>query len=209
MNIKKVAIILGDHKLFVDSFEALLEDMKEFHSILTFSSVEEIMASFHLYEKREIFLFIDYYVATKVTMALISEIRKINSTTKVIFVTDATSSTALNSIFKYLPNGIISKFSDISTITNCYNRILQNRVYLDDYILEFINKESKTVNFTDREIEVLRYFSQGLSVIETAKKINLSPHTIVAHRRKMMTKANCNSITQLLKYAKENDLLDK
>ncbi len=35
----------------------------------------------------------------------------------------------------------------------------------------------------------------------------LSPHRVVAHRRKMMAKAECQTIGQVLKYAREHNLI--
>ncbi|WP_376749015.1 LuxR C-terminal-related transcriptional regulator [Sphingobacterium siyangense] len=49
--------------------------------------------------------------------------------------------------------------------------------------------------------------SEGYSVAETASRTFLSPHTVVTHRRKMMAKAECQTIGQMLKYAREHNLI--
>ncbi|MGE8423707.1 MAG: helix-turn-helix transcriptional regulator, partial [Sphingobacterium siyangense] len=91
---------------------------------------------------------------------------------------------------------------------SCVYTIKQGLEYIDPYFTELIAEQNRGLTqFTPREIELLKYFAQGVTIAETAKKTFLSPHTIVAHRRKMMAKVNCKSITQMLNFAKENELI--
>jgi len=51
---------------------------------------------------------------------------------------------------------------------------------------------------TQREHEVLRALSKGLSNKEIARQLNLSPKTIDSHRTNLLRKMNVNSTAALL-----------
>ncbi|UZJ66454.1 helix-turn-helix transcriptional regulator [Sphingobacterium sp. KU25419] len=93
-------------------------------------------------------------------------------------------------------------------ISSCLTAIDSQLIYLDDYIQKFLGAQGSIANiFTPREIELLKYFADGESISKTAERTFLSPHTIIAHRRKMMAKAHCNSIGQLIKFARDHELI--
>lgn len=55
--------------------------------------------------------------------------------------------------------------------------------------------------FTKREKELLSYFCKGKNRSEIAAILNISKHTVDTHRRKMLAKTKCNSITGLISKA--------
>jgi len=57
----------------------------------------------------------------------------------------------------------------------------------------------KEATFTKREIEILKFISEGLSNIELAEKLNISPFTVKEHRKNILKKANCKNTNQLIK----------
>ena len=60
---------------------------------------------------------------------------------------------------------------------------------------------------TQRENEILQHIAHGATIEETAKKLFLSKHTVVAHRRNIMAKLEVNSVTVLLKKAMDLGLI--
>jgi DNA-binding CsgD family transcriptional regulator len=69
----------------------------------------------------------------------------------------------------------------------------------------FLNKEDSL--FTRREKELLKWIAEGLTSKEIADKLFISEHTVIAHRRNMMTKSNSGNITELVSFAIKNQLL--
>ena len=53
----------------------------------------------------------------------------------------------------------------------------------------------------ERERQVLRWISEGLSTPEIARKMNLSEHTVHTHRQHIMDKLDRHSVAALTKYA--------
>ncbi|MBW3523498.1 MULTISPECIES: response regulator transcription factor [unclassified Chryseobacterium] len=60
---------------------------------------------------------------------------------------------------------------------------------------------------TYKEFDVFRYYLQGLTIPEIAKKTYLSSDTVKWHRRKLFEKLDVSNITEALAYAVTNDLI--
>jgi DNA-binding CsgD family transcriptional regulator len=58
------------------------------------------------------------------------------------------------------------------------------------------NHEEYT-SFSNREIEIIKFISQGLQNKEIAKTLFISEHTIKTHRRNIYKKAGCRNATEL------------
>ena len=69
------------------------------------------------------------------------------------------------------------------------------------------DKEINFKNISEKELEVLKYMSKGLSSKQIASKLNKSIHTINNQRKNMMHKANTDNLFQLLTFAIKNDFI--
>lgn len=69
------------------------------------------------------------------------------------------------------------------------------------------NSVTLDISFTDRELEILQYFSDGLTVKEIADKIFRSVKTIEAHRSKLLEKTDSKNTINLVLYAIRNKLV--
>lgn len=207
MHTLRNAVIVDDHKLFADSFSLLLEKFDIFDLIHCFSNREEFINFLMGFGTQEIYVLLDYYLHEGNGLPLLSDIRRINKAAKIIFVTSAVSPMVIKTLQHARPNGIISKSGDLDSIKNCIKQISKNEYYLDPKLKDILLSHNQTVVFTSREVELLTFFSNGMNVSQVAEKMHLSTHTIISHRRNMMSKANCTSITQLLKYVNDHEII--
>lgn len=204
-----IAAIFDDHSLFADSFSALIERLDLFRTVHTFNSEKEFTRFLVQNSQTPVYLFLDYYLKDRNALPLINEIRRLNRHTRVIIVSSVANPIVVANILAYGPNGFISKSSGFNTILECLSVLSRGEQYVCPVIKEFADFKSQPnkIPFTARELEILQYFAKGLSIADTAEETHLSKHTIVAHRRKMMTKAQVNSITELLAYARDKELI--
>jgi len=206
-----VAVVYDDHLLFAESFCAVLERLNLFKSAHLFVSDDH--SYLHFLVKHfdvPIYLFLDYYLPQKNALVIINETRRINKKARIIVVSSVSTPSIINHILTYNPNGFLSKSCGVDVVIACVQTIAQGKTYICPQIKEVMETKllpENEIPFTARELEMLHYFAQGLSIIETANRTHLSKHTIVAHRRKMMTKAGVNSITELLAYARKKELI--
>lgn len=204
-----IAIVFDDHQLFSYSFSVIIERLGLFQSVKTFSVEKELMNFLITNNKSNNYIFLDYYIQDKTSILMLNEIKRINKLSKIIMCSSVHSPAIIENILTYEPAGFISKSSDINILMECIKTVERGEQYLCPHTLESLSEYEKIekITFTAREIDILGYFSKGLSIAETAEKTFLSKHTVVSHRRNMMAKVRCKSITELLAYARKNDLI--
>lgn len=206
----RIAVVFDDHKLFADSFSTWLERMGEFYFVYTFSIKEELIKFFFEKRNKIIYLFTDYYLTTGNSMSTLMDIKRLSPSTKIIFLSSLTNPLLIKKIMEIKPKAFLSKTMGMDDITSCLKKIDGGGLYISPFIEAILSSDTtaSSIPFSIRELEVLEYFAKGISVVKTAEILNLSKHTIVAHRRKMMAKANCHTLIELLSYAKSVNLID-
>ncbi|SDN10182.1 response regulator transcription factor [Siphonobacter aquaeclarae] len=207
---KGIAVILDDHSLFAESFSVFLEKTGIFKSVFVFTDDSKANSFLlRLSGNMHVFVFLDYYLKEKTGLPLISEFKRIYKPLSLIIISSMTNPMLIEHVMIHPIDGFLGKSSEASEIIQCIKMICQQGRYVSPRIEEMRLERNQpgTIPFTDREIEILGYFAEGLSVIRTAEKMNLSSHTIVSHRRRMMAKAKVKSITELLWFARKLDLI--
>lgn len=206
---KPVAIILDDHKIFGDSFLMALDKLNLFKSVNAFYNEKDFLYFVRSYQNESLFLFVDYYLKDRNSLEIISTVKKLGREIKIIVISSLTNPQLAKTILDYEPDGFISKSSPVDTITECVYAISNRKSYICPEIKTIIRsfEEFKQIPFTKKELYLLNYFAQGLSIDQTAEKVILSRHTIIAHRRKMMEKTNTRSISELLAYCRQLDII--
>lgn len=201
------AVVLDNHQLFADSFALLLQHEGIADIAQGFSNIDDFYRFFRIFGRMEIYVFLDYYFSSANGLAIMVEAKRINNKAKFIFVSSLIAPSVIRGIKQYHPHGILSKYCDASMLTTCFDMVKIGKQFVAPELEALLSGTDADELFTPRELELLVYFNAGFSIAETANKTFLSPHTVVAHRRKMMLKAKCNSIGQLLTYARSLALI--
>ncbi|WP_166333122.1 response regulator transcription factor [Sphingobacterium chungjuense] len=205
--LRRKAFVLDDHQLFADSFTLLLERYMHFENVQSFSKAEDLIAHMTEFGTKEVYVFLDYYLYNDNGLQVFSEIKRLNKKAYIIFITSAVSTSVIRNLILAKPHGILSKSSDVPTMIQVTNDVVKGEISIDKNLQDILDTFDQVPAFTPRELQLLKHFSLGSSISEVAEKMFLSKHTIVAHRRKMMAKADCNSIGQLIRFAHDNDLI--
>lgn len=78
-------------------------------------------------------------------------------------------------------------------------------VIIEDYLRLLKNIGStKNSSFSEREIEILKLFVNGLNSKQIASQLSISKNTVDTHRRRILDKAGCNNLAELTHYAIRN-----
>lgn len=207
----KEAFVLDDHRLFADSFSSLLEKTNVFTHVHIESDADKLISYLIKNPKKEVCLFLDYYLGEdKLSTDIINDIRRLNKKAYIFIVTSVANPSIIYQIKSYHPNGVISKVSGFDVILDCIQHAEQGKTYCCPVVKNCLEEnQEEIVVFTERQIEILKCFAEGLTVPETAEKLWISLHTVVTHRRRMMKKANCNSIIALLAYARRQRIIQE
>jgi len=143
----------------------------------------------------------------------LSEIAKIKSEYPDIFITVISSIKNANLVFQMHKAGadsFLSKNSDKYELEECLSIMDTGKYFVSrdmrGPMMNFL-ASGKEKLLTQRENEILQHIAHGATIEETAKKLFLSKHTVVAHRRNIMAKLEVNSVTVLLKKAMDLGLI--
>ena len=101
--------------------------------------------------------------------------------------------------------------TDVSYLKRQPLCILQARLQDDagDRIYRSVTFHTKPkIKFSPREIDVLKLVASGLSSKEIADQLFISYNTVSTHRKKLMKKAGVKKALDLVRYAREQGLLD-
>lgn len=210
-NVKfNIGFILDDHTLFSESFAKILETYLPFEYVKSFSEEKALVNELvNLQTKKNVYLFLDYYIGNKMLPMVLSDIKRVAKKAKIIIVSSITSPLLINDLLIYKPDGLIHKSDQVTDIIECVKSIQKGIPFITPSVSNMISQGSSadTLLFSPREIELIYYFSLGFTVEETATAVNISPSTVATHRKKMFRKSNCNNITELLLLVREMGIL--
>jgi DNA-binding NarL/FixJ family response regulator len=204
------ALVLDDQRIFSESFSIVLEKYKLFSNVVSFSEISDLIDYLVRNYTKNTVIFADYYLENDHITAYLNQIKNMASNSKIIILSCISNPSLILELTRMNIHGIISKNEALSEIRTCIEHLESNKKYFSPFVLNIINEYEaiQQVIFTPREIQILSYFAKGHTVDKTAENLNLSRHTIAAHRRKMMAKINCSNITELLSYARNEGLIE-
>lgn len=136
---------------------------------------------------------------------VLGEIERRKIDTKVLILTTFDEDNLITSAIKYNTSGYLLKSSKPDKIISAIKSVaLGNGVFEAEIIskLAYTNDESKKNNFeeyelTEREKDVVRLISKGLSNKEISKELFLSEGTIKNHITSILSKMNLKHRTQI------------
>ncbi len=201
-----IAIVLDNHQLFADSFAKMIEGLCIFDDTRVFYEKSSLLGFLlRLNAQDDYFFFLDYYLGENTVLPIISDIKRICKNARIVVVTVATNPAVLKSLAGHdKVHGVTSKYSGAEEVVECIREVMNNRKFVSDYLLKIIKDAAVERNpMTDRELEIVQMAARGMTVDLTAQKLNISRHTVAAHRRKILSKTGCSNIAALLMLARE------
>ena len=106
--------------------------------------------------------------------------------------------------------GYVAKQEASAILLEAIRTVLDGRLHLSDAVRERVvgsylaagsPKESTVADLTDRELEVFRYFGQGLTTAQVADAMMLSPKTVETHRVHIKQKLGIETTNEFVQRA--------
>lgn len=112
-------------------------------------------------------------------------------------------------------NGFLTKFCDDEEIRDAIKASVNQERFFCSKVLNYLleksfGKEAEVqapIPLSTREIEVVQLIAKGLVAKEIAALLNLSPHTVYTHRKKIMKKLELKSAPELIRFAVQHGLV--
>ena len=144
----------------------------------------------------------------------IKAIIKNNPSTKVIIFTSLSEQIYAPNAIKSGVSGFVHKTAKLETLGITIGKVYQGTVVLSDSIkrnLALIAKQNKSERLyrklSNREIEVLRYLSDGKKNNEISKILNLNEKTVSTYKLRLLTKLNFTNLVDLVQKAKTLEIV--
>jgi DNA-binding NarL/FixJ family response regulator len=209
--------IADDHKIFRDGIKMALRD-REYIKILWEAEDGRDMAH-KLKIKLPDVLLMDIRMPEMDGVHAIQLIRHEYEELKIIVISMYDDKELITKMMEMGANAFLSKTAEPEEIYKAILACMNEEFYFNDLVntavllkLQHKKKAQKfyptPVQFSEKEIRILKLISEDKTTEEISREIFLSPRTIETIRQSMKQKVNAKTIAGLLMYAIRNKLLD-
>ena len=162
-------------------------------------------------------LFADYNVADYITENDFFHVRYISPGTEVLVISSDRNKKRILEVVRSGIKGYLTKDCEAQEVATAVQSIARGEKYFCQEVLDIIvegslHKESDpgeaTASLTERETELLRLLAKGYSTQKASDEMNLSPHTVHSHRKKIIKKLHIKSPTEFVVHAVDLGLID-
>ena len=147
---------------------------------------------------------IDFNFSEKDNIELANNILNNNPEIRIIAHPDRIHMHLISEAIKTGITGFVSKECCFDELICAVRAVYKNETYMCPKIKDFISNGYLTQvrsDLDDKEYEVIRLLSLGMTSKEIALNMEISSKTVDAYRRQIMNKLQINSIAELTKYA--------
>lgn len=138
---------------------------------------------------------------------------------KILALTMSSDDTHIRQMVQAGASGYIMKSAGREELTEAIQDVMEGKHYFSDQatqsiMMDLVKNKGKSsapdpVHITDRELEVLQMIVKEHTNQEIAEKLYISPRTVDAHRRNLLQKTGARNTAGLVKYAFQNNLINK
>ena len=207
-------MIADDHQMFIDGIRLILE--KEPSICIIGEALNGKYLLDLMVEKNPDIILMDINMpiinGIEATRIIKSKYPKV----KVLMLTMYSTKQYIMSMLAAGTDGYILKNTGKDELLKAIETLQRGETYYSQEvttkIIDSLRKKDVLVNtnpeLTPREKEILKLLAENLDAYEVGKRLNISHHTVKAHRKNMLSKFNVHSTMSLVKLAIERGLLD-
>jgi len=173
-------------------------------NVSSFTMIEEVLKN-----KKIDVLLLDLELEGLSSIYDVKSIIKNHPKTKVILFTGLSEQIYAPNAIKSGVSGFVHKSAKLEVLANTILKVNQGTIVLSEAVqknLALIAKQNKNERLyrklSNREIEVLRYLSDGKKNNEISKILNLNEKTISTYKLRLLTKLNVTNLVDLVNKAK-------
>ncbi len=200
--------IIDDHKVFADGVKLILSTEDKIRVVAVTNSHIELLEALQNFSVNV--LITDINMPNYSGFKLVSEITEKYPNTKTLALSMHDETSVVSKILKAGAIGYLLKDTDKEELIQAVYKIANGEKYYSNSIKEALldnlskneNEISKfNIKLSEREIEVLMLIAKGLTQQEVADKLFISPHTVVFHKRNLLSKLNAKNAIELIQKA--------
>ena len=206
--------IVDDHKIVIDGISSFLIGHTDYQLIGSALSAQDLFKD--LKEFTPDILLLDIKLPGLSGIQIAKIITKEYPKIKMIFLSANIDEDSLNNAISVGGKGYLSKDVDEEEFFIGLGKIVSGENYFSKGIQPTLfGTYSKQINtskayhdniLTEREIDVIKLFADGLSFKEISKQLDISTRTVETHKKNILSKLGLKTTVDLVKYAILNGL---
>ena len=206
--------LVDDHEIVRDGIRALLLGNKTVDLVGSFSQPAELHRFLNKGGKIDV-LVLDIAMPQMSGIELTRQLIKDKAVPRILILSANTNRNYLESALKAGVHGFIPKDCSKEEMITAIEQVYSGNLYigqnlsqavLANYVQRLHRPEDPEL--TDREVEILKGFANGMSYIDIADELNISKKTVESHKKNIFEKLNLQSNADLVKYAIKHHIVE-
>jgi DNA-binding NarL/FixJ family response regulator len=202
-------MIVDDHKMIRDGIKLMLKNNPEIKLIAEAENGLEAIKYIDNNPTAVDVILMDISMPKLDGIAATKDIKGNHKNIHILAITMHIEESYINDMMKAGANGYILKESGKDDLIDAIEKVANGKLYFSSEVSSIIignmlNEDSKNHTksiISDREKEVIKLVSQGVSNAEIGVKLNLSARTIESHRRNILQKLDLKNTAEMISYA--------
>jgi DNA-binding NarL/FixJ family response regulator len=209
-------LIADDHDIIRRGLRALLQEQAGWHIAAEVEDGREAVAKASALKPDVAIL--DISMPSLNGLDAAKQIAKLSPHTKVLILTVHESDELIHKILAAGVRGYILKSDAGRDLITAVRALLSNKTFFTAKVARMVmdgylgkgpkGSEEASLQITGREREVVQLLAEGKTSKEVATMLNVSVKTVETHRSNILRKLDCHSVTELVRYAVRNHIVD-
>ncbi len=207
-------IITDDHEIIREGLKKIISKHDDLKIVAEAASVAELEKS--LENNRAELVILDISLPDKSGLDFVKDLKLRYPEIKVLLFSIYPEEKFAKRAISIGADGYLSKSAKPSEIISAIRKIESGGKYLKSELIEKLFMQSNKTNvvtshesLSNREFEVLRLLAKGNKITDIAESLGLSVNTIASYKARIQEKLNIKSTADLIRYAIDNDLVEK
>lgn len=208
--------ITDDHALFRSTLTFLINDFKDMQVALDACNGEDLLEK--LKTTPVDILLLDLQMPVMDGFETCQKVKELYPQIKVIILTQINDSNTIKAVIKMNAQGYFTKNTPSDELEEAIWKLEDNGFYFEKGLASVIKEiqesleldfdtESEVIQFTERELEIIRLIADRVRARDIAKKLNISPKTVNAHKQNIQQKYNFPDMIAAVLYCVQQEII--
>lgn len=215
MTLGKIRLLMiDDHELFRDGLSLFLKMQPDLELVAAVSAPMELHQ--HLKEGPVDIVLMDINLPQQSGIDLTRQLVKDQPKLKIIFLSGNEGQAYIEQSLKAGGRGFVPKSAPKAEVLEAIRQVAGGQFYFPSELAQSIfqqyisqlHLQTDASTVTERELEVLRCFANGMSFKEIEEHLHISKKTIEHHKKAIFDKLGFSSNADLVKYAIKNNIVE-
>jgi DNA-binding NarL/FixJ family response regulator len=199
--------IVDDHYMVIEGIRSILQDEKSIEWMGHASNAASCLA--FLSRQLPDIILMDINLPDKSGIDLCKEVKALYPSVLIIGLSTFNQQSFIQMMMANGASGYVLKNATLEELMEAFQAVHKGQTYLSDEVALVLRKnaDAQVPVLTRREKEVLELIAEGLTNIEIANQLFISPATVDTHRKNLLAKFEVRNTAALVKYAILHNLI--